>query len=68
MKKILSLLEEQDQLKRSRKYQDADAMRDKLASHYGVTVWDRDRIWTTNPNSRVGGSRTTVGRDLVLVQ
>ena len=38
------LLTDRESLRRERRYEDADALRDEIAQ-MGVQIWDRDRLW-----------------------
>ena len=38
-------------------FDQADDVRDALFKDFGVTLWDRDKIWTTNRNRRGGSNR-----------
>jgi len=42
---VEDLLTEREQLRKERRYDDADALRDELDA-MGVMVWDRDRVWS----------------------
>eukprot|EP00978_Attheya_sp_CCMP212_P023546 scaffold72447_cov54-Attheya_sp.AAC.3 len=56
-----ALLAERIQHKRRRDYEAADEIRDQLKSEFGVTVWDKEQTWTTNPDSGGGGARHREG-------
>ena len=42
-------------MRRQGMFDEADSIRDELLNVHGVTVWDRDRVWTTAAGSRGGG-------------
>jgi hypothetical protein len=58
---VNALLAERIQHKRSRDYEAADQIRDQLKNELGVTVWDKELTWTTNPNSGGGSARHREG-------
>uniref|UniRef100_A0A7S0C5V8 SAP domain-containing protein n=1 Tax=Proboscia inermis TaxID=420281 RepID=A0A7S0C5V8_9STRA len=53
---IESLLSQRLLHKQNGDYDQADDIRDQLTMR-GITVWDKERIWTTNPDSRGGSAR-----------
>lgn len=44
-------------MRRKGMFDEADNIRDELLNVHGVTVWDRDRVWTTKAGSGRGGGR-----------
>ena len=54
---INSLLAERIACKRKSDFISADKIRDELLEEHGVVLWDKERIWTTNRDSRGGGAR-----------
>ena len=54
-KRVDRLLADRNNLRRMRRYQEADAIRDELMA-MGVRVWDRDRLWSCSerPPSQAG--------------
>ena len=59
-KRVEALLCEREDLRYERRYREADAVRDELAS-LGVTVWDRDKLWVFGDDARA--PRRDGGRD-----
>ena len=45
VKRVESLLDERQELRRNRRYEDADIIRDRLNA-MGVTIWDKERVWS----------------------
>lgn len=59
---ISDLIAERLEYRKTGQFQDADAIRDELKAAHGVTVWDRERTWTTArqsspPRQRGGNDR-----------
>lgn len=54
---IDKLLAERIACKRRSDFTSADKIRDKLLEDHGVVLWDKERIWTTNQDSRGGSAR-----------
>lgn len=61
---VNSLLVERTQMRKRGMFNEADGIRDELLNVHGVTVWDKDRVWTTAaaPQGGRGGGRGR-GRD-----
>ena len=60
MDTIDELLAERLQYKKKRLFDDADRIRDVLAAEHGVSIWDKDGVWTTggkNPTDSGRGNR-----------
>lgn len=52
-----ALVSQRLQCRKTGQYDAADDIRDVLKQEHGVTVWDKDRVWTTNMNRRGGSNR-----------
>lgn len=59
MSVINELLSSRLDARRSRNFDEADAIRETLTNDHGVTVWDKDKTWSTGGFGRAaaGGSR-----------
>jgi hypothetical protein len=44
-------------MRRKGMFDEADNIRNELLSVHGVTVWDKDRVWTTKAGAGAGGAR-----------
>jgi len=51
------LLGERLKCRKTGDFDRADGIRDELLVEYGVTIWDKERVWTTNRNRRGGSNR-----------
>ncbi|KAJ1453284.1 hypothetical protein M885DRAFT_619180 [Pelagophyceae sp. CCMP2097] len=51
------LLAERVSFKKRRMFDDADKIRDVLRYDHGVTIWDRERMWTTGQDKRPSEGR-----------
>ncbi|KAL7490056.1 hypothetical protein ACHAW6_016124 [Cyclotella cf. meneghiniana] len=54
---VNDLLSQRTMLRRKGLFDEADNIRDTLLNVHGVTVWDKDRVWTTQPQGGRGGDR-----------
>lgn len=54
---ITNLLSQRTDMRRKGMFDEADNIRDELMNVHGVTVWDRDRVWTTKSGAVRGGGR-----------
>ncbi|KAL3791671.1 hypothetical protein HJC23_003928 [Cyclotella cryptica] len=54
---VNDLLSQRTMLRRKGLFDEADNVRDTLLNVHGVTVWDKDRVWTTQPQGGRGGGR-----------
>ena len=54
---INSLLASRSDARRKRNFDEADAIRETLSNDHGVTVWDKDKTWSTGSGSTCGGGR-----------
>ncbi len=54
---IDSLLAERIACKRRSDFSTADKIRERLLEDHGVVLWDKEKIWTTNRNSKGGSAR-----------
>ena len=55
MSVINELLSSRLDARRSRNFDEADAIRETLTNDHGVTVWDKDKTWSTGGFGRAGG-------------
>jgi hypothetical protein len=53
---INSLLASRLDARRSRNFDEADAIRDTLTNDHGVSVWDKDKTWSTGAGGGAGGA------------
>eukprot|EP00578_Thalassiosira_sp_NH16_P002805 CAMPEP_0181132418 /NCGR_PEP_ID=MMETSP1071-20121207/30983_1 /TAXON_ID=35127 /ORGANISM="Thalassiosira sp., Strain NH16" /LENGTH=552 /DNA_ID=CAMNT_0023218747 /DNA_START=133 /DNA_END=1788 /DNA_ORIENTATION=- len=60
--KVNELLASRLHYRKKRQYDAADDIRDELLNDHGVTVWDKDRTWSTSRGGGGGGSRGGGGR------
>ena len=49
--KVVALLEERARERKARNFNRADAIRDELLDEMGVSVWDRDKVWTVGDDA-----------------
>lgn len=55
---VNAMLTDRLECRKRGEFDQADAIRDALRDEFGVSVWDKERTWTTNPgNPRGGGDR-----------
>ncbi|KAL7467700.1 hypothetical protein ACHAXS_009251 [Conticribra weissflogii] len=52
---VNSLLTRRLQFRKRGQFDDADGVRDELREVHGVTVWDREKVWTTDGGGGGGG-------------
>lgn len=57
LEKIDALLAERIACKRKSDFASADKIRERLLEDHGVVLWDKEKIWTTNRNSKGGSAR-----------
>lgn len=55
--KVNSLISQRLTHRKRGEFDQADDIRDHLLSDFGVTLWDKERVWTTNPDRRGGSNR-----------
>jgi hypothetical protein len=60
---VNDLLSQRNLYRRKGMFDEADGIRDKLLNIHGVTVWDKDRVWTTAPQTGRGGGGGRGKRD-----
>lgn len=60
---VNALIGERLDYRKTGQYHDADAIRDQLQQEYGVTVWDRERTWTTSSQQPSRNSRGNSRRE-----
>jgi hypothetical protein len=60
---VNGLISQRTSFRRQGMFDEADRVRDSLMNEFGVTVWDKDRVWTTEGNRPSGGGRRDGGRD-----
>ncbi len=59
---VNDLLSTRLQYRKRKMFNEADDVRDELLNVHGVTVWDRDLMWTTQSRGGGGGGRGRGGR------
>lgn len=55
--KVNDLIAQRLQFRKTGDFDQADDIRDHLLKEHGVTLWDKDRVWTTNRDRRGGSNR-----------
>jgi hypothetical protein len=59
MSVINELLSSRLDARRSRNFDEADAIRETLTNDHGVSVWDKDKTWSTGGGSTGGGGSSS---------
>lgn len=54
---VEKLLGERLKCRKTGEFERADGIRDQLLGEHGVTIWDKERVWTTNRARRGGSNR-----------